>query len=516
MNESNSQLSSLIADFPRGRFKTDIGLPPAAHFESPENILATQSLRFDPSHNRESKIFLGVVGGEVILGDPLSDGRPNRYLLGGTPIGVGDDRHLLTTAGSRAGKGRSALIPNAIYYPSSLVCLDPKGHIASATARLRAIHQEVNILDPFEICGDHVRSYRCVFNALETLLRSDKRSFVPNAKLIADSLIVSNDIHLEHWDECSKGILAGLCAHVATYTNYAGRRDLVTAWELSSLLASRDPSNPSRFLLDEEMKSNDSAGGMIRAAGRAFYDRTGGEFSSVLSNLRKHLDWISIECTHSVLRGDSIDLRDLKKRFMTLFVTLPALRMNDLSGWLRLVTQLAFAAHEEETASTGYQTLFMLDEFSVLGRLKCAETAIAQLAGLGVKCWIVVQDLSQLKKNYPDNWETFVANSGVFQFFGGADDTTLTYVSKLLGDALTLSRASSSPTFNQSVNEGATGDSWSIGNSPLMTASELARFFGRDDKLLRQLILRPGHNGMVLGRAFYDKHEIFQGKYDEL
>jgi type IV secretion system protein VirD4 len=42
-----------------------------------------------------------------------------------------------------------------------------------------------------------------------------------------------------------------------------------------------------------------------------------------------------------------------------------------------------------------------------------------------------------------------------------------------------------------------------------MTAEEISRFFGRDDKLLRQLVIRPTWSPMVLQRAYYDKHELF-------
>ncbi|QDV81383.1 type IV secretory system conjugative DNA transfer family protein [Planctomycetes bacterium TBK1r] len=515
MNRKPTVLDSIFDDLPRGRAPDDVGTPPNACFESPRNVIATESLRFDINRNSESKIFLGVLGAEIKTGERLPDGRLTRYALGGVPIGVGDDRHVVTVAGSRSGKGRSALVANALSLPAqtSLMCIDPKGDIARLTATWRARHQSVAVLDPFGISGAHTTPFHVAYNALEMLLQSDRRTFVPNAKLIADSLIVSGDFKDKHWDECSRAILSGLCSHVATDANYEGRRDLITVWQLASELARPDPNNPNRYLLEKEMASNDSGGGSVRAASQAFYDRTGGEFSSVLSNLRKHLDWISIECMHDVLRGDSINLADLKRSAMSLYVTLPALRMSDLSGWLRLIAQMSFAAFEEETVSSGHQAVFLLDEFSVLGRLKCAETAIAQLAGLGVKCWIVVQDLSQLKSNYKDNWETFIANSGVFQFFGGADETTLSYVSKLLGQSMTLSRSASSPSFDQAVKEAATGLSWSLASQPLMTGAELGRFFGRDDKLLRQLIIRPSYRPMILQRAFYDKHELFRDRY---
>lgn len=56
---------------------------------------------------------------------------------GGRVIGWKDDRHLLTIAGSRAGKGVSVIIPNLIFYEGSAVIIDPKGENAARTAGRR-------------------------------------------------------------------------------------------------------------------------------------------------------------------------------------------------------------------------------------------------------------------------------------------------------------------------------------------------------------------------------------------
>ncbi|MEO8165591.1 MAG: type IV secretory system conjugative DNA transfer family protein, partial [Betaproteobacteria bacterium] len=307
------QRRHLLDDIPRGRYAGYIGKPPDAYFESPENLTATESLRFDPVHNREAKLFLGVVDGEVITGPRLPDGRITRWVEGGVPLGISDDRHIVTIAGSRGGKGRSALIPNLILLPSatSFLCIDPKGDIARATARWRAdgLGQQTGILDPFGVAGDALQRFHVAFNPIDVLLRSDQRTFVPNSKLIADSLITSGDVKDRHWDDCARSALSMLCSHVATHVNYEGYRKLVQVWHLISELATPDPNDPRRYWLEKELLANAAAGGTVRTAARQFYDRTGGEFSSVLSNLRKQTDWLGIECMHTCLCGPSIDFR---------------------------------------------------------------------------------------------------------------------------------------------------------------------------------------------------------------
>ena len=249
---------------------------------------------------------------------------------------------------------------------------------------------------------------------------------------------------------------------------------------------------------------------------KQFFSRTGGEFSSVLSNLNKNLDWIGVDCVQASLRNpNSIDLRDLKRGPTTIYATIPATYMEMMSPWLRLLVQLALAVCEEEHEDHKRSIVMMLDEFHILGRLKCVETAAAQIAGFQVALWPALQNLSQIQSHYEKNWETFVANCGLIQVFGLGDTSSREYISKMLGTAVTLNRSSSSPTFEQASKEAATGESWSMGSHPLLTADEIGLYFGRDDRYIRQLILRPGFRPLIAQSAYYDKHEIFAGRFDE-
>ncbi len=515
--KSPSVRHDLLEDLPRGQRPDTLGTPSHSYFEAPANLAATASMNLNGRDNRHAKLFLGVVGGEVVQSTRQEDGRIVRHVSGGIPLGLIDDRHHILIAGSRAGKGRSVLLPNLLTLPASasLLCIDPKGELARYSVPWRAeqLGQAVGVLDPFDVSGSGTQPHRVALNPLNAIDPENPRTFVPNAKLLADSLIVSGDFKDRHWDETAKQVLSGIILHVCTHERYAEVRDLVTVWHLAAELATPDPDQPSRYWLEKEMLVNDAAGGMIRNAARQFYDRTGGEFSSVLSNLRKHLDFLGIECMRECLTGPSVNLRDLKRKSLALYVTLPAMRMSDLSGWLRMIVQLAIAAHEEEPVQTGPSTLLLLDEFNVLGKLACLETAAAQMAGLGLKIFSVLQDLGQLKSKYPHSWETFIGNSGCLQTFGLADQTTLEYISKRLGETATISRSTQAPGFDQATQNAITGESWSLGTHRLLTAEEVGRFFARDDHKLRQLILRPGYRPAILQRVFVDAHTLFEGRY---
>ena len=145
-----------------------------------------------------------------------------------------------------------------------------------------------------------------------------------------------------------------------------------------------------------------------------------------------------------------------------------------------------------------------------LGRRRCPGRFPTDV---GCKLWPVLQDLAQLKALYADRWETFLGNAGVLQFFGNSELSTLDWISKRLGKTTITNASQSNVSYQAAATAGTTGQGWSTATCELMSIGEIARFFGRDDELLRQLIIRPTVPPLVLHRCFYDKHEFFRGKF---
>ncbi len=120
---------------------------------------------------------------------------------------------------------------------------------------------------------------------------------------------------------------------------------------------------------------------------------------------------------------------------------------------------------------------------------------------------------AHLKRHYKDGWETFLGNAGILVFFGNNDMTTLEYVSKRCGQTSLILERKADVTVDQRT-AGSTGLSWSLEVRELLTSEEASRFFGRDDKHQRQILIHPGLPPAVIQRVKYDKHELFKGKFD--
>lgn len=472
--------------------------PPASGFEAAENIAAAKSLRFSPE-----KLFLGVIGATVETG-------PDKFAQGGHEIGVADDRHMITIAGSRAGKGRSAVIPNMLRYAGSVLAIDPKGELATITAKARSnLGQKVCVLDPFSTTGSE---FRTAFNPLAHI-----RSPVEDAVLIADALIVSDEKD-PHWTESARTFLEGVIIDVATSPRFEGNRDLVVVRDLIAEgdIFEGDDGEIERGLhaLEGYMRMSDVPA--VRRAAADFFERPDRERDSVLSTARRHLRALSFPEIEEVLRGDSFDLAELKSGRMTVFLCLPGRHMGTCGRWLRLFVNLALQAMEKTPGppAAGCPVLFVLDEFASLGHMRQIEDAAGQIAGYGVKLWPILQDLGQLKALYKDRWETFMGNAGVLQFFGNNDLTTLEWISKRLGSVTLQQRQVSEHEHTPDAQAAGAGfspnESYSPQTVPILQPDEIALVFGRSDPLLRQLVIRAGYAPMILQRAYYDKHDALR------
>lgn len=505
----------LLDDFPRGVMSRSLDQhrTPIAAWARPEEIATAPSLAWDPT-----KILLGQVNG--------------------TAIGIGDDRHMVTVAGSRAGKGVSAIVPNLILYEGSVLAIDPKAELAAITARRRAegLGQKVFVLDPFHRAPDWVAPYKASYNPL-SILKPDSLTIVEDAGLIADALVIAGGTD-PHWDDSARNFIEGLVLHVATYPGHEGRRNLVTVRRLLMTGAdiTGDGEDQEAHGMDglqvemlhnagllAEDPSGDAAARAVRegtaaaieAAAADFFDKPWAERGSVLSTARRHTKFLDFPSLQAVLAGHDFDLTALKTTpgGMTVYLCLPVARLATCSRWFRLFVNLALEAMEREPYRPPVPVLLCLDEFARLGHMQQVEAAAGQIAGFGVKLWPILQDLTQLKRDYKEGWETFMGNAGVLQFFGNNDVTTLEFISKRLGKTSMLVSRAADTTHEQRA-KGASGESWSVEVHDLITAEEAARYFARDDRHRRQLIIRAGKDPMVLERVVYHEDRSFEGTYD--
>ena len=103
---------------------------------------------------------------------------------------------------------------------------------------------------------------------------------------------------------------------------------------------------------------------------------------------------------------------------LTIYLVLPPSKLRSHARLLRLWVATLLRVLMARTVRPEMPTLFLLDEAAQLGTLEDLVTATTLLRGYGVRVWSFWQDLQQMQRLYPSDWQTMVANSGVMQVFG--------------------------------------------------------------------------------------------------
>jgi type IV secretion system protein VirD4 len=104
---------------------------------------------------------------------------------------------------------------------------------------------------------------------------------------------------------------------------------------------------------------------------------------------------------------------------------------------VRLVLNQIGRRLTEELKPRNQRLLLMLDEFPALGRLDFFESALAFMAGYGLKSFVIAQSLNQIEKAYGPN-HAILDNCHVRVAFATNDERTARRVSDALGMATEL------------------------------------------------------------------------------
>jgi type IV secretion system protein VirD4 len=445
----------------------------------------------------------------------------------GKEYGWEDDRHVLTVAGSRSGKGASLIIPNLLQYEGSVVAIDPKGELAELTAEHRAtkLKQRVVVLDPFGVSGVAGGG----FNPLDAIdLGSDEA--LDDALAIAEAMIQIPSSE-PHWAESAQAVMQALILTVKLLPD-AADRNLAVAHDLLM------NSHREVVLYMESFGVKDSAqalfavmakyaatiaeerpeiAAVMQGVAATYGKMPEKERESVLSAARTQTRFLKSPAlrrclAETVVRiggGDAKEswaLGDIKRRPMTVYLCLPAKRMASHARWLRVVINLCLQSFETR-AKVDIPVLMVLDEFNVLGHMDSIEKAAGQVAGFGVKLWTILQDVGQIEKLYKESWETFVGNAGVATFFGNADHKTLEYISKKLGRRTFLTPRPSERTEDQ-ARAGVPLNRQELREERLLETHEIANLLGREKKSI--LVMAAERAPLLLERALYfDENDRF-------
>jgi len=361
----------------------------------------------------------------------------------GTPIVYRGDMHALTVAPTRTGKGATAIIPNLLRSKGSILVIDPKGENARRTAaRRKAGGQDVHIVDPWKVSTEADRygagadaALLARFNPLDAL-DPDDPDLATDAMMLADALVVSSERE-PFWTDEAKAMIYGFILYVVTDPHEEGQRTLGRVREILCLPPATEFDDEGLAgTLDEiviRMAFSDHP--LVQASAHRLSQKDKRERSNVTSTAQSNTHFLDSPVIRDSLSRSDFSFGDLKREAASVYLVLPLDRLPSFNRWLRLLITAAMIDLTRTPAKPDKEPVrVILDEFAALEKLKSVETAFGTMAGLGVQLWVITQDFSQLMRLYGDKgWQTFVSNSGVFQYFGSRDYETAKYAENLTG-----------------------------------------------------------------------------------
>ena len=341
--------------------------------------------------------------------------------------------HVMTFAPTRSGKGVGLVIPTLLSWPHSTVVHDIKGENWQVTSGHRSTFSHCLLFDPTNPAS-------AKYNPLLEVRKG--RNEVRDVQNIAD-ILVDPEGALErrsHWEKTAHALLVGAILHIL----YAVEEK--TLARVASFLS--DPARTFESTLQAMMSTNHLGGSdaaapvvhpVVAQAARELLNKSENERSGVLSTAMSFLGLYRDPTVAEVTSSCDWRIEDLvnAEKPVSLYLVVPPSDISRTKPLVRLILnqigrRLTEKLNGEIDGNARRQVLLMLDEFPALGRLEFFESALAFMAGYGLRAFLITQSLNQIEKAYGPN-NSILDNCHVRVAFATNDERTAKRISDALG-----------------------------------------------------------------------------------
>ncbi|WP_455952026.1 VirD4-like conjugal transfer protein, CD1115 family [Arcanobacterium haemolyticum] len=404
--------------------------------------------------------------------------------------------NALVIGSSGSGKSRYFVLPNLHQANTSFVVTDPKGELAAQTTPY--LEQQgykvrcLNLIDP---------GLSCTYNPL---------AYFNDAQPEVDVMIMTENFITnttgkknaggDFWEKAERALLNALISYIYFTKGKEG-----TLIDVVDLLAKMQASES-----NEELKSDvdyifdaitetineydndneqdqwgqeavDALNGLRFAASQYnTYTQGAGETKkSVIISLGVRMAPLHMAPIRKLLATDTIEFDRVGQEKTALFLIIPdthaAFTFLVSIFYEQFFEKSIYIADHTPERRLPYLVQCFMDEFANIGKMPSFERKIAVMRSRGISTSIIIQNFSQGKALYKDDWETIVGNCDSLLFLGGNEKSTTEYISKLVGKQTLAST-------DTSESKGRNG-SWTLQNRTLgrdlITPDEVGRMDGR-------------------------------------
>ena len=434
--------------------------------------------------------------------------------------------HVLTYAPTRSGKGVGLVLPTLLSWPESTVITDLKGELWSLTAGWRQRHARNKVLrfEPASSQGG-VR-----WNPLDEI-RLGTEDEVGDVQNLVTLIVDPDGKGMDsHWQKTAFSLLVGVILHVLYKARH--ERAQATLPSVDALLA--DPQRDIGALWAEMAHYAHVDGAnhpAVGAAARDMMDRPEEEAGSVLSTTKSYLGLYRDPVVARNVSGSDFCIRDLMHRdepASLYIVTQPSdkARLKPLVRILvslivrRLADRMEFA-QGRPLLHYKHRLLLMLDEFPSLGKLEILQESLAFIASYGIKCYLICQDINQLKSRETGygHDESITSNCHIQNAYPPNRMETAEHLSRLTGQTTVVKEQITTSGRRSSAMLGQVSRTYQEVQRPLLTPDECLRMpgavkneRGEIETAGDMVIYVAGHPAIYGRQPLYFQDPVFQAR----
>lgn len=387
-------------------------------------------------------------------------------------------RNLLQiiVGGSGSGKTRFLAKPNLMLANASFIVTDPKGEMLRAVGNL--FLQEGYVLRVFDLIDPaksdcynpfhYIRKDSDVFKLIDNFI---KNTTPKGAK--------ANDPFWEKSETALDSALMLYLLHEAPPEDQNMETILYMIENGGAKEEDDDYQSPLDLLFEalEEERPDHIA---VRQY-HIFKQAAGKTAKSILVSAAVRLASFTLPEIQRITSNDDMELGKLGERKQAIFCIIPDSNdasLNFLVGMLytQAFQELYYQADKVHHGALPVPVRLMFDEFANVALPDGYARLQATMRSRNIMSTIILQNISQLKALFKDDWEGIIGNADSFVYLGGNEQSTHKYISELLGKETINTKTSS----QSKGRNGSFSQNYQQTGRELMTPDEVRRLDNKD------------------------------------
>ncbi len=387
-------------------------------------------------------------------------------------------RNLLQiiVGGSGSGKTRFLAKPNLMLANASFIVTDPKGEMLRAVGNLFLeegyVLRVFDLIDPSKSdCYNpfcYIRKDADVFKLIDNFI---KNTTPKGAK--------ANDPFWEKSETALDAALMLYLLHEAPVEDQ-NMETILYMIENGGAKEEDDDYQSPLDLLFEALEEEQPDHIAVRQY-HIFKQAAGKTAKSILVSAAVRLASFTLPEIQRITASDDMELCKLGERKQAIFCIIPDSNdasLNFLVGMLytQAFQELYYQADKVHQGALPVPVRLMFDEFANVALPDGYARLQATMRSRNIMSTIILQNISQLKALFKDDWEGIIGNADSFVYLGGNEQSTHKYISELLGKETIDTRTSS----QSKGRNGSFSQNFQQTGRELMTPDEVRRLDNKD------------------------------------